>query len=168
MMLSPIFLAFVAPPNTCGHPTTCRVPHCAKCGGGAHGTPQFCLQCCPGYTPTTGSVPECTGSPAIYWQSSPTVANSTLLVAGANLAGAAASLCADATCTGAHRRLGQGDRRQLLLVVECDPGVRLDLTLRQRRQHDLERQLPAAPRRRDGRRPRRGGPESLVSSSRSS
>ena len=78
---SPIFLAFVAPPNTCGTPT-CPVPHCAKCGGGAHGTPQFCLQCCPGFTPV--AMPPytyCTGSPAIYWQSSPPVANSTLLVA---------------------------------------------------------------------------------------
>ena len=32
MLSSPIFLAFVAPPNTCGTPT-CPVPHCAKCGG---------------------------------------------------------------------------------------------------------------------------------------
>ena len=79
---SPIFLAFVAPPNTCGTPT-CPVPHCAKCGGGAHGTPQFCLQCCPGFTPVaTPPYTYCSGSPAIYWQSSPTVANSTLLIAG--------------------------------------------------------------------------------------
>ena len=99
MLSSPIFLAFVAPPNTCGTPT-CPVPHCAKCGGGAHGTPQFCLQCCPGFTPVaTPPYTYCSGSPAIYWQSSPTVANSTLLIAGASLTGATASLCTDATCT---------------------------------------------------------------------
>jgi hypothetical protein len=29
----------------------CDVPNCTRCGGGAHGTPTFCLECCPGCTP---------------------------------------------------------------------------------------------------------------------
>ena len=36
--------------------------------------------------------------PVVYWSSSPTLANETLLVAGAGLGGASAQLCSDAAC----------------------------------------------------------------------
>ena len=36
--------------------------------------------------------------PAVYWMSSPTLSNETLVVAGAGLAGATVDLCADAEC----------------------------------------------------------------------
>lgn len=48
------------------------MPACLKCGGGAHGTPQFCLECCPGCTPIatppytycncSGLEPSCPGA----------------------------------------------------------------------------------------------------------
>jgi hypothetical protein len=48
-------LDLVAPPptNSCTPIPVCAaaVPHCARCAGGAHGTPVFCLECCPGCTP---------------------------------------------------------------------------------------------------------------------
>ena len=34
----------------CETHVTCDVPNCTRCGGGAHGTPVFCLECCPGFT----------------------------------------------------------------------------------------------------------------------
>ena len=44
--------AFVPPPsNSCTTIPTCPVPNCTRCAGGAHGTPVFCLDCCPGCTP---------------------------------------------------------------------------------------------------------------------
>ena len=38
-------------------------------------------------------------TPAVYWMSSPTYANETLLVAGAGLSGTSAVLCKDAACS---------------------------------------------------------------------
>jgi polygalacturonase len=39
------------PTNSCHPMPLCDVPNCTRCGGGAHGTPTFCLECCPGCTP---------------------------------------------------------------------------------------------------------------------
>ena len=46
----PLARAATAHSLSCDPPALCDAPNCKRCSGGAHGTPTFCLQCCPDCT----------------------------------------------------------------------------------------------------------------------
>ena len=71
--------------------------------------------------------------PSIYWLSSPTLGNETLVVAGAGLDGATATLCSSANCTGAinlaHPAAVAWEQSvQLVLPANIQPPVFLRVT----------------------------------------
>jgi hypothetical protein len=58
-----------------------------------------CLAGMPGCNVSSRTATAAAPAPAVYWLSSPTLENETLMVAGAGLAGATVELCSDPACT---------------------------------------------------------------------